>query len=73
MVSVTRKYQVTIPKQIREDLGIKAGDDVVFLKTEDGYRIKRADDIIRQGVELFKNVDETVKELKKGLGKGFDE
>jgi AbrB family looped-hinge helix DNA binding protein len=72
MVSVTRKYQVTIPKQIREDLGIKAGDDVVFLKTEDGYRIKRAEDVIRQGVKIFKNVDETVKELKEGLGKGFD-
>lgn len=72
MVSVTRKYQVTIPKQIREDLGIKAGDDVVFLKTEDGYRIIRADDIIIKGVEIFKNVDETVKEIKEGLGKSFD-
>ncbi|NQE54350.1 hypothetical protein C5S29_12220 [ANME-1 cluster archaeon GoMg3.2] len=36
MVSVTKKYQVTIPKQIRVDLGIKAGAEVVFLKTEDG-------------------------------------
>jgi antitoxin PrlF len=72
MVSVTRKYQVTIPKQIREDLGIKAGDDVVFLKTEDGYKIIRADDVIKKGIEIFKDVDETVKEIKEGMGKGFD-
>jgi len=36
MVSVTKKYQVTIPKQIREELGIKAGDNVVFLKKDLG-------------------------------------
>ncbi|MGB3459699.1 MAG: AbrB/MazE/SpoVT family DNA-binding domain-containing protein [Halobacteriota archaeon] len=72
MVSVTKKYQVTIPKQIREALGIKAGDKVVFLKTDDGYKITRAKDIIKEGIEIFKDVDETVKETKEGLGKGFE-
>ncbi len=72
MVSVTKKYQVTIPKQVREDLGIKAGDKVVFLKTEDGsYKIMKVDDAIEIAVELFKDVEETVKEVKKGLGKGL--
>jgi len=48
MVSVTKKYQVTIPKQIRKDLGIK------------------------EGIEIFKDVEVTVKETKEGLGKGFE-
>ena len=74
MVSVTKKYPVTlrIPKQIREDLGIKAGDKVVFLKTDDGYKITRAKEVIKEGIEIFKDVDETVKETKEGLGKGFE-
>ena len=73
MVSVTRKYQVTIPKRVREELGIKAGDDVVFLKTKDGYRIIRADEIIEEGFRIFEDITETVKEIKAGLGKGLIE
>lgn len=30
MPRVTRKYQVSIPKRIRERIGIKAGDEVGF-------------------------------------------
>ncbi|MDO8870816.1 MAG: AbrB/MazE/SpoVT family DNA-binding domain-containing protein [Methanobacteriaceae archaeon] len=32
MVSVTKKFQVTIPKDVREDLNIQSGDKVVFVK-----------------------------------------
>jgi len=32
MVVVTRKYQVTIPKEVREELKIKVGDNMVFVK-----------------------------------------
>jgi bifunctional DNA-binding transcriptional regulator/antitoxin component of YhaV-PrlF toxin-antitoxin module len=39
--------------QVVERLGIKAGDEVVFLKTEDGYKITRAKDIIKEGIEIF--------------------
>jgi len=31
MTVVTRNYQVTIPKKIREKYGIKVGDDVDFM------------------------------------------
>ena len=34
--------------QVVERLGIKAGDEVVFLKTEDGYK-----NIIKEGIEIF--------------------
>ncbi|MGB3458553.1 MAG: hypothetical protein WBB08_04515 [Halobacteriota archaeon] len=53
-------------------LGIKAGDEVVFLKTEDGYRIISAKDVIKRGIEIIMDVDVTVKETKEGLGKGFE-
>ncbi|QXJ35413.1 AbrB/MazE/SpoVT family DNA-binding domain-containing protein [Saccharolobus shibatae] len=32
---VTRKYQITIPKEIREALGIKVGDRLI-VRVEDG-------------------------------------
>lgn len=31
MTTVTRNYQITIPKKIREKYGIKIGDEVRFL------------------------------------------
>jgi AbrB family looped-hinge helix DNA binding protein len=34
--TVTTKGQVTIPKRIRDALGIRAGDRVVFFRAEDG-------------------------------------
>jgi len=36
-VKVTRKYQVTIPKDIREKIGISVGDEL--LVNENGQRI----------------------------------
>ncbi len=41
MTRVTTKGQVTIPKEIREELGIQPGDEVTFEKTDDGYRIQK--------------------------------
>jgi AbrB family looped-hinge helix DNA binding protein len=36
---VTTKGQVTIPKEIRDRLGIGPGSEVEFLSTEDGVRV----------------------------------
>jgi len=73
MVSVTRKYQVTIPKEVREALGIKAGDEVVFVKTKDEYAIKRLEDFVREMADLAKDIDESVEEMREGLSKMFRE
>ena len=35
IVKVTRKYQITLPKEVREKLGIRAGD-FLKVKVEDG-------------------------------------
>ena len=71
MPVVTKKYQVTIPKEVREALGIKAGDKVVFVRTKEGYVIKPLDDFLREMAEIMKDVDETVEEVRQGLAKGI--
>ena len=37
--AVTSKGQITIPAEVREDLGLKAGDRVSFIKGENGEYI----------------------------------
>ena len=36
---VTTKGQVTIPKEIRDELGITAGSEVQFVRNNDGVRL----------------------------------
>ncbi len=38
---VTSKGQVTIPKPVRDRLGLKAGDEVAFVEDEDGAHVRR--------------------------------
>jgi len=39
---VTRKGQVTIPKELREEFGLEEGDELRWEKTEDGIRVRKA-------------------------------
>jgi len=71
MVMVTRKYQVTIPKEVREALNIKAGDEIVFVKTREGYVIMKFEDLLEEMTELSKDIDETIEEMREGLNKIF--
>lgn len=41
MSKVTRKGQVTIPKPVREELGIRPGDEVTFEETDAGFVIRK--------------------------------
>jgi AbrB family looped-hinge helix DNA binding protein len=36
---VTSKGQVTIPKEVRDSLGVQPGDDIEFVETLQGFRI----------------------------------
>ena len=69
MVMVTRKYQVTIPKEVREALNIKAGNEIVFVKTREGYVIMKFEDLLEEMTELSKDIDETIEEMREGLNK----
>jgi len=74
MVVVTRKYQVTIPQKVRQELRIKVGDNVVFVREADGgYRLVRVEDFAREFCEGCKDIGRTIEETRKGLGKGIEE
>ncbi|WP_049898890.1 AbrB/MazE/SpoVT family DNA-binding domain-containing protein [Halococcus agarilyticus] len=53
MPSVTTKGQVTIPKAVREAMGIKPGDEVVFEKTDEGYVIQKDAPTTDKGADPF--------------------
>lgn len=57
MGKVTRKGQITIPKPIREELGIEPGDEVDITQTSDGILIRK--DSNRRRIERWQGVIET--------------
>ena len=70
MVVVTRKYQVTIPEEVRKGLSIKIGDKVVFVKeASSSYRLMTIEELAKEGCELCRDIKETVREVRKGLAR----
>lgn len=69
MSRVTSKGQVTIPKEVRDDLGIRPGDEIEFVRTEDGYRIEKEPDEnpfekYRGAADTDESVEERMAELR---------
>lgn len=61
MSRVTTKGQVTIPVEIREEMGLQPGDEITFEETDEGYVIRKEIDETR--FEKWRGVadtDETV-------------
>lgn len=53
MPRVTTKGQVTIPKAIREALGIEPGDEIAFEEAETGYKIRKQAPTTAEGDDPF--------------------
>ena len=53
MPRVTSKGQVTIPKEIRDALGIEPGDEISFERTEGGYEIRKEAPTTETGADPF--------------------
>lgn len=53
MPRVTTKGQVTIPKEIREALGIEPGDEIAFKKVDSGYKIQKKQPTTADGDDPF--------------------
>lgn len=71
MVSVTTKYQVTIPKEVREDLNIHQGDQVVFVKEKEGkWVLMTLDELTDRMVGTSKDIEETITESREGFKMG---
>jgi AbrB family looped-hinge helix DNA binding protein len=68
---LTSKCQVTIPKEIRDALGLKAGDRVAFELTPDGdariLPVSRADELAARRERIAKGVREA-REIYKAQG-----
>lgn len=53
MPRVTTKGQVTIPKDVREALGIEPGDEIAFERTDSGYEIRKEAPTAADGSDPF--------------------
>lgn len=53
MPRVTTKGQITIPKEIRDALGIEPGDEITFEEGESGYRIRKKAPTAADGSDPF--------------------
>jgi AbrB family looped-hinge helix DNA binding protein len=62
---VTSKGQITIPKGVRDDLGLRPGDEIEFVRDNGSYKLQR-----RVQAGLF---DEWVGYLKEWEGYDVDE
>jgi len=73
MPRVTVKGQVTIPKEIREALGIEPGDEVAFEQTESGFELRKEEPTTAEGADPFEKhrgsaaSDETMPERMRRL------
>jgi AbrB family looped-hinge helix DNA binding protein len=71
---LTTKGQVTIPKAVRDDLGVKPGDEVDFIKENGSYRVRKRFDQAKFDAAVKKwsgtidlegmTVDEYIKEMR---------
>lgn len=60
-MKITSKGQVTIPKEIRDELGFLPGTDVEFVRDDKGVRVQRAPGSRSRGEELVKHLREAGK------------
>jgi AbrB family looped-hinge helix DNA binding protein len=76
-VKISSKYQIVIPKEVREDLHLKAGDKLM-VETIEGNRLilwKPPKDYAEYMAGLHKeiwkgiNIDEYIKNLRRGWSK----
>jgi antitoxin PrlF len=55
-VRITSKGQVTIPKAIRDELGLLPGTEVDFVRDEEGVRVRRSPGGRSRGQELVEHL-----------------
>lgn len=56
---VTRNFQITVPREIRETTDVKVGDTVLFLKEGEEIILRRIDkELMGRGFGLWKRAQE---------------
>ena len=72
---VTSKGQVTLPRQVREQLGIQSGDKLLFEVTADGFQVRvvRGQDIGALFAALPGTLDYSSEEAEReAVRRGFE-
>jgi len=65
---VTRKGQVTIPKELREEFGLEEGDEIRWERTDGEIRIRKATQSAGRGMLVPDDVsDDTREEIAREL------
>ena len=59
---ITRKGQVTIPKDLREEFGLEEGDQLRWEKTEDGIKVRKATRSAGRGMLVDDDLSEQQRE-----------
>jgi len=52
---ITRKGQVTVPAEIRRELGLKQGDKVAFILDEGEVRLERTGSVVQRTAGAFRS------------------
>ena len=76
VATVTSKGQITVPKTVRDDLGLAPGSQVVFARDSDGgYRIERqARPVARlAGALRYEGPAKTLDEMDQGVAQAAAE
>jgi AbrB family looped-hinge helix DNA binding protein len=68
---LSSQNQITVPGKIRNTLGLKPGDTVVFIEDGGKVTVRNLRDLIAEVSATFKDVGETEKEFREGFR--FDE
>jgi AbrB family looped-hinge helix DNA binding protein len=68
---ITSKGQITIPKAVRDEMALRPGDEVEFVKTDDVFQLRRVvpDDLLDPWIGYLKelegvDVDELIEEMR---------
>ena len=67
LVTISSKYQITLPAKVREKMGIKAGDKVVFIEEDGKFVLKKLSDLMDEMAGIMRDFDETEREFREGF------
>jgi len=64
---VSEKFQITLPRQVRDAIRIKAGDRIVYIKDDSVVTIRRLDDLMDEVLDSLDDLEETELEFRNGF------
>jgi AbrB family looped-hinge helix DNA binding protein len=67
LVTISSKYQITLPAKVREKMGVKAGDKVVFIEEDGKFVLTKLSDLWDEMADIMKDFDETEREFREGF------